>query len=77
MSYTIELDKCHKVMKRLARELKTKYNVGDNEIIWPYITQDYGIRVKYKNYLDPDPGAKTLVTFPSESFYTFLLLKYS
>jgi hypothetical protein len=74
--YTIELDRCHRVMKRLARDVKTKYNVDDNEIIWPHITREYGITVKYKNYLRDD-SLPTTVTFPSESLYTFLLLKYS
>lgn len=77
MTYTVELDHCHTIMKRVAREVKTKYNVDDNEVIWPHITQEYGITVKYRNYLDPDPNEKTWVTFPSESLYTFLSLKYS
>ena len=74
--YTIELDRCHNVMKRLARDVKTKYSVSDNEIIWPHITKEYGITVNYQNLLR-DGSPPTTVTFPSESLYTFLLLKYS
>jgi hypothetical protein len=76
MTYTIELDRCHSMMKRLAKDIKTKYSVDDNEIIWPHITQEYGITVNYKNLLRDD-SSPTTVTFPCESCYTFLQLKYS
>jgi hypothetical protein len=76
MTYTIELDRCQSMMKQLAKDVKTKYSVNDNEIIWPYITKEYGITVNYKNLLQDD-SPPTMVIFPSESFYTFLQLKYS
>jgi hypothetical protein len=76
MTYTIELDRCQSMMKRLAKDVKTKYSVNDNEIIWPHITKEHGITVNYKNLLRDD-SPPTTVTFPSESFYTFLHLKYS
>jgi hypothetical protein len=76
MSYTIELEQCHSVMRRIARAVKDKYAVDDNEIIWPHITREYGITVKYRNLLRDD-GPPTTVTFPSERLYTFLQLKYS
>lgn len=76
MSYTIELDQCHDMMKKLAKDLITKYAVDDAETIWPYITQEYGITVKYKDLLRDD-SPPTKVIFPSESLYTFLALKYS
>jgi hypothetical protein len=75
MTYTIELDRCHSVMKRLAKEVKTKYNVSDNEVIWPHITREYSITIKYGNLMT-EPYKPATVTFPSESLYTFLLLKY-
>ena len=76
MTYTIELDTCHSVMRRVARELKTRHCVGDNEVIWPYITQEHGITVRYGNLL-ADPPVPALVTFPSEAYYTWLALRYS
>jgi hypothetical protein len=76
MTYTIELDRCHSMMKQLAKDVKTKYSVDDNEIIWPHITREYGVTVQYQNLLR-DHSPPTTVTFPSESLYTFLLLKYS
>jgi hypothetical protein len=76
MTYTIELDRCQSMMKRLAKDVKIKYSVNDNEIIWPHITKEYGITVNYKNLLRDD-SPPTMVIFPSESFYTFLQLKYS
>jgi hypothetical protein len=75
MTYTVELSKCQDVMRRVARELKTRYSVSDSEIIWPHITQEYGITVKYSDILKEN-SPPTTVTFPSESFYTFLMLKY-
>jgi hypothetical protein len=76
MTYTIDLDDCREVMQRVAREVKTRYSVGDNEVIWPYITKDYDITMQYGNLLS-NPKEPALVTFPSEEFYTFLMLKYS
>jgi hypothetical protein len=76
MNYTTELDRCHSMMKQLAKDVKTKYSVNDNEIIWPYITKEYGITVNYQNMLR-NSSPPTTVTFPSESLYTFLQLKYS
>ena len=76
MTYTIDLKDCREVMMRVAREVKTRYSVGDNEVIWPYITKDYNITMRYGNLLS-NPVEPALVTFPSEEFYTFLMLKYS
>lgn len=76
MTYTIELNQCQDMMKRLSADIKTKYKVDDNEIIWPYITREYGITVTYRNMLRDD-SPPTTVTFPSEPFYTLLHLKYS
>jgi len=76
MTYTVKLDDCREVMQRVAREVKTRYSVGDNEVIWPYITKDYDITMQYGNLLS-NPVSPALVTFPSEEFYTFLMLKYS
>ena len=76
MTYTIDLKDCLQVMQRVAREVKTRYSVSDNEVIWPYITKDYNITMQYGNLLS-NPIEPALVTFPSEEFYTFLMLKYS
>lgn len=76
MSYTIELEQCHSMMRNLARDLKSKYAVANNETIWPHITREYGVTVKYKD-LTRDHSPPTTVTFPNESLYTFLQLKYS
>ena len=76
MTYTIKLSGCQKLIKNVARELKTRYSVNNNETIWPYITREYGITVKYSDILK-EHLLPTTVTFPSESFYTFLLLKYA
>jgi hypothetical protein len=75
MTYTIELDRCHSMMKQLARDIKTRYSVGDNEIIWPHITKEHGITVNYKNLLR-DNSPPTTVTFSSEAQYILLMLKY-
>jgi hypothetical protein len=75
MTYTVELERCHSMMKRLARDVKTKYSVNDNEIIWPHITNEHGITVNYKNYLRDD-SPPTTVTFSSEAQYILLMLKY-
>jgi hypothetical protein len=76
MTHTVELYDCIKVMRNLAREVKTRYSVSDNEVIWPYITKDYDITMQYGNLLS-NPTEPALVTFPSESYYTWLALKYS
>jgi len=76
MTYTIELDTCHDVMRRVAQELKTQHCVDDNTVIWPYITREHGITIRYGNLL-ADPPVPALVTFPSESYYTWLVLSYS
>jgi hypothetical protein len=76
MTYTVELDACHDVMRRVARELKTRHRVGDNETIWPYITQEHGITVRYGDLLRDNLSPAT-VTFPSKSYYIWLVLKYS
>jgi hypothetical protein len=76
MTHTVELYDCIKVMRNLARELKIQHGVGDNEVIWPYITQKHGITVRYGNLLR-DPIEPAIVTFPSEAYYTWLALKYS
>ena len=76
MTRTIGLEQCHSMMKQLAKDVKTKYSVDDNEIIWPHITKEYGITVQYQNLLR-DNSPPTTVTSPSESLYTFLQLKYS
>lgn len=75
MTYTVELDTCHGMMRRVARELKTRHHVGDNTVIWPYITREHGITIRYGNLL-ADPPAPAMVTFPSETYYTWLVLKY-
>jgi hypothetical protein len=75
MTYTIELEHCHSMMKRLARDVKTKYSVNDNEIIWPHITKEHGITVNYENLLRDD-SPPTTVTFTSEAQFTLLMLKY-
>jgi hypothetical protein len=76
MTYTIDLKDCLQVMQRVAREVKTRYSVSDNEVIWPYITKDYNITMQYGNLLS-NPIEPALVTFPSEAYYTWLALKYS
>jgi hypothetical protein len=76
MTYTIELDTCSSVMRRVAWELKTQHRVSDDIVIWPYITQEHGITVRYGNLL-ADPPVPALVTFPSKAYYTWLALKYS
>jgi hypothetical protein len=77
MTYTIELSECLDLMRVLSREVKAKYNIGDNEISTPYIQKEYGIKIKYANVLSkqkkiPAPA----VTFLSEAHYTLLKLKY-
>jgi hypothetical protein len=76
MTYTVELVDCLEMMRRVAREVKTRHSVDDNVVIWPYITQEHGITIRYGNLLR-DPVERTVVTFPSKEFYTFLMLKYS
>jgi hypothetical protein len=76
MTYTIELSHCAELMRRVARELRERVEVGDDEIIWPYITREHGIKIKYGNLTTYPPGPAT-VTFPSEAYYTWLVLKYS
>jgi hypothetical protein len=76
MTYTVKLDDCRKVMQRVARELKTRHRVGDDTVIWPYITQEHGITIRYGNLLST-PISPALVTFPSKAYYTWLALKYS
>jgi hypothetical protein len=76
MSHTVELDACHGMMRHVSRELKTRHCVGDNETIWPYITREHGITIRYGNLL-VDPLVPALVTFPNEAYYTWLALKYS
>jgi hypothetical protein len=76
MTCTVKLDDCREVMQRVARELKTRHRVGDDTVIWPYITQEHGITIRYGNLLST-PISPTLVTFPSKAYYTWLVLKYS
>jgi hypothetical protein len=77
MSYTIKINECLDLMRVLSQEVKTKYNISDNEISTPYIERDYGVKIKYANILSkrkkiPAPT----VTFPSEAHYTLLMMKY-
>jgi hypothetical protein len=76
MTYTVKLDDCREVMQRVARELKTRHRVGDDTVIWPYITQEHDITIRYGNLLS-NPISPALVTFPSNAYYTWLALKYS
>jgi hypothetical protein len=76
MTCTVKLDDCREVMQRVARELKTRHRVGDDTVIWPYITQEHGITIRYGNLLS-NPISPALVTFPSKAYYTWLALKYS
>jgi hypothetical protein len=76
MTYTIELSHCAELMRRVARELRKQHSVDDGEIIWPYITREHGIKVKYGN-LATEPYKPATVTFPSEAYYTWLVMKYS
>jgi len=76
MSYTVELGHCSELMRRVARELRTRHAIDSGEIIWPYITREHGIKVKYGN-LATEPYLPATVTFPSEAYYTWLVMKYS
>ena len=76
MTYTVELTHCSELMRRVAQDLRARYSIGDDKIIWPYITKEHGITIKYGNLISEQFKPAT-VTFPSESLYTFLLLKYS
>jgi hypothetical protein len=76
MTYTVEITHCSELMRLVARELRVRHSVGDNEVIWPYITKEHGITVKYGN-LASEPYLPATVTFPSEAFYAWLVLKYS
>lgn len=76
MTHTVKLDDCCEMMRRVARELKTRHRVGNDTVIWPYITQEHGITIRYGNLLS-DPISPALVTFPSKAYYTWLALKYS
>ena len=75
MTYTIELSHCSELMRRVARELRKQHSVDDGEIIWPYITREHDIKIKYGNLTTYPPGPAT-VTFPSEAYYAWLVLKY-
>ena len=75
MTYTIELGHCSELMRRVAQKLREQHQVSDDEIIWPYITRKHGITVKYGNLMS-EPYAPATVTFPSEAYYTMLVLKY-
>jgi hypothetical protein len=77
MTYTVELSKCLDLMRVLSQEVKTKYSVGENEISTPYIQKEYGLKIKYANVLSKSKKIPApTVTFPSESHYMLLMMKY-
>jgi hypothetical protein len=76
MTYTIELSHCAELMRCVAQDLRKQHSVDDGEIIWPYIAREYDIKIKYGNLTTYPPGPAT-VTFPSEAYYTWLVMKYS
>jgi hypothetical protein len=76
MTYTIELSHCAELMRCVARDLRKQHSVNDSEIIWPYIAREHGITVKYGNLVS-EPYLPATVTFPSEAYYTWLVMKYS
>jgi hypothetical protein len=75
MTYTIELRHCSELMQRVAQELRKQHSVSASEIIWPYIAREHGITVKYGN-LATEPYKPATITFPSEAYYTWLVMKY-
>ena len=76
MTYTIELNHCSELMRCVAQDLRKQHSVDDGEIIWPYITREHGIKIKYGNLVS-EPYKPATVTFPSEAYYTWLVMKYS
>jgi hypothetical protein len=76
MTYTVELGHCSELMRRVAQELRTRHAIDSGEIIWPHITREHGIKIKYGNLTTYPPGPAT-VTFPSEAYYAWLVLKWS
>jgi hypothetical protein len=76
MTYTIELGHCSELMRCVAQGLRKQHSVDDSEIIWPYITREHDIKINYGN-LATEPYKPATVTFPSEAYYTWLVMKYS
>jgi hypothetical protein len=64
-------------MRVLSQEVKAKYNIGENEISSSYIEREYGLKIKYANVLSKQKKIPpSTVTFPSETQYTMMMLKY-
>lgn len=79
MSHTVMLYDCMELMQRLARKTRIQHGVGNDTVIFPYLEQDYGIKIIYdpRALLKPvDAPSDSYVVFASEADYTFLSLKY-
>ena len=79
MTHRVLMKDCMSLLQKMARETRARHSVGRDEIVAPYIQQDYGIKIVY----DPnalmkavDDESESYILFASEAQYTMLMLKY-
>lgn len=80
MTYTIPLIECMNLMREVARDIRQRRSIPEEENIWYYIGQEHGITITYGRTMfrnETHLGSPTTVTFPSESYYTMLVLRWT
>lgn len=85
MTYCVPMKDCMDLMRNVANEARVRHGVDLNEVVFPYIEQDQGIKIVYDaDWLAKlhqaqgfDDVQESYIEFVSEAQYTFLLLKYS
>ena len=80
MTHRVPVEDCISLLQKMSQKTRLRHSVDPNEIIVPYLEQDYNIKLVY----DPnelwrpkaDPN-KAYIIFANEAHYTWLVLKYS
>jgi hypothetical protein len=79
MTHRVPMEDCMRLLSRMANEARARHGVDLYEVVFPYIEQDYEIKIVY----DPNAMIKS-IDIPSESYiefasaaqYTMFVLKY-
>jgi hypothetical protein len=78
MTYAVKMWDCAQLMRVLAKEVRSKHNVLDPyEVVSHHIEREFNVKIVYDpNALFDDSIEDPHIIFPSEAYYTMLLLKY-
>lgn len=79
MTHQVFLNNCMPLMRRLAQNSRIQHQVCSNEMIAPYVEQDYNLKIIYDHNVllkNVNERSESMVIFDSEADYTLLMLKY-